>query len=158
VRVIDPDTLVSKLVSVNAQGTWVVIIIYYFASLHHEAGYDSLKHFVFIVHVETQLACAQGSEVLSCSGYDFIEQLHNNSRFLKAFLTTGTNFDVHINLSVCKIKLRHCNYGATPKELCKLKFFFLTQRIHFFQDNLPVSLKHFVLRFEFKTLSTIMHS
>ena len=100
-----PNLLIRKFGSVRTLGIFAIIVLDNLSTLHHEARNDSLKDSIFVVHVQTMLACAERSEVFDSSGQLILEKLHHDSLLLIALLSLSSDLYVHVDLNVVHRKV-----------------------------------------------------
>ena len=107
VSVSHPDLFIGEFGSVGAQSIDTIIVVHDLATLHHEAWNDTLEDPVPEMNVKAKLTRAQRSEIFSCPGQMILEKFHNDSAFSVALLAFCSNMNVHVDLHMIDVKVRH---------------------------------------------------
>ena len=102
-----PDLLIGEFGSIGAQSIDAIIVVHDLAALHHKAWNDTLEDSVPEVNIEAKLTSAQRSKILSCSGQMILEKFHHDSAFSVTLLAFCSNMNVHVDLNVIDVKVRH---------------------------------------------------
>ena len=107
VGVSHPDLFIGEFGSVGAQSIDTIIVVHDLAALHHKAWNDTLEDSVPEVNIEAKLTSAQRSKILSCPGQMILEKFHHDSAFSVTLLAFCSNMNVHVDLNVIDVKVRH---------------------------------------------------
>ena len=102
-----PDLFVGELGTISTLSFFSFVILDNFATLHHEAGNDSLKDSLPVMDIHTELSSAKETEIFTRLWQMILEKFHNYAFFLIAGLTLSANLDIHEDLDVTHIKFWH---------------------------------------------------
>ena len=169
-RMSDPDLLVSELRSVSALRLDAIIVSNDLAALHHETRDDALEYSITEMQIESKLTCAESTEVFDSSGHLLLKEFHYNAALLIALLSFISYLDVHKNLNVSHVKLRHPTVDlrfslailAIHEYLgCCIPYCFIFATncfIYLFLAQLPMLSNSLIVLLKLKSLSTVCES
>ena len=102
-----PDLFIGKLGTISTLSFLSFVVLHDLATLHHEAGDDSLKNSLFVMDIHTKLSSAKETEIFTRLRQMVLEKFHNYALFLITGLPFGANLDIYEDLDVFHVKVWH---------------------------------------------------